>query len=222
MVAGNPGVRVEMEDQAEPVGDADAVCVVGAVSFLAQPAGEPQRRAVLGVGDVLEGRHLDGLVLGDHEGAPVTEERHGDGDHEAHGDRPEHRRARKPQMALLEHVVGAYAGGHETAGDESRRDGVDEARRRRWVERGAEEAGEHRPAVLDLVAGRRLHPGVGDEDPQGGEHRADPHQPGGHVVEASGHPLAPEQKDAEEGRLEEEGDQTLGGEGRPEDVADEA
>ena len=126
------------------------------------------------------------------------------------------------QVPLLEEVVRADAGDDEAAGQEGGRDGVEVPRADGRVEGCAPEAREDGLAVLDLVAGRGLHPGVGDQDPERRQERADPHQPGGHVVEALGDLLAAEEQDAQEGRFEEEGDEPFGRQRRAEDVAHEA
>ena len=69
---------------------------------------------------------------------------------------------------------------------------------------------------------RRLHPGVGDDDPDGGEDAAQRDHEGGEEV----HPLADavpaEDQHGQEAGLEEEGEDALGGQGAAEDVADVA
>jgi hypothetical protein len=67
-----------------------------------------------------------------------------------------------------------------------------------------------------------LHPGVRGQDEVGRQHRADRGEPDRGQVQPLGQPVPAEDPQADEGRLEEEGDQRLDGEGGAEDVADEA
>ena len=70
-------------------------------------------------------------------------------------------------------------------------------------------------AVLDDVAGGRLHPRVEREDPERGQHgaRGNDHSRG--KVDAPGHPVHAEEHHAEKRRFEKEGGQDLIGEQRP-------
>ena len=75
---------------------------------------------------------------------------------------------------------------------------------------------------LILVADRVLHEGVGGEDEVRRQQRADGGDPDGGQVELRGESIPAEDPQAEERRLEEEGEQAFDRERRPEDVADEA
>ena len=98
------------------------------------------------------------------------------------------------------------------------------ARPRGGVECGGEEVGDDGLAAVGREHGarRRLHPRVGDEDPQRAQARAEPHQPAGHYVGLGADLVAAEQQHAQEYRLQEEREQCLGGQRRAEDVAHEA
>ena len=67
-----------------------------------------------------------------------------------------------------------------------------------------------------------LHPRVGREDPGGREHRADGHAPDGRQVQALGEAAPAEDPQAQEGGLEEEGQEGLDSQGSAENVTDEA
>jgi hypothetical protein len=75
---------------------------------------------------------------------------------------------------------------------------------------------------VEAVADRVLHEGVGREDEVGRQHGADVDQPHAAHVELLGEPAPAEDPQAEEGRLQEEGEQGLEGQRRAEDVTDEA
>ena len=67
-----------------------------------------------------------------------------------------------------------------------------------------------------------LHPRVGREDPGRGEHGAQGDAPDRQEVHALGEAAPAEDPQAQEGGLEEEGEEGLNGQGSAEDVADEA
>src|SRR5450830_817719 len=211
-------VRVETEQQAQAAGDADA----GRAAVTVNPAEEVERRVLLRLGEVLEGRHLDRLILGYFKRVPVADDRHGRRREESDDESGDERPAGEVHMTLLEQIPGADAGHDEAPGDDADHDGVHVARREGRVEGSRPEAREDGPAVFYRVAGRRLLPGVGDEDPYGRQQGPDHHQPRRDVVEAFGDLLAAEQQYAEEGRLEEEGQKALSRQRRSEDAAHEA
>ncbi len=107
-------------------------------------------------------------------------------------------------------------GGGEVAGRHHMGEAIGEAR----VEDRRQPVGRVGDAVDHLVAGRRLHPAIGGEDPEGGKRGADRHHHAGEDVQPARHPVPAEQHDAEEGRLQEEGGQHLVADQRPDDVAD--
>ena len=75
---------------------------------------------------------------------------------------------------------------------------------------------------VDPVADGVLHEGVGGEDEVRRQEGADVHDPHAGRVQALGDAAPAEDPQAEEGRLEEEGEQRLEGQRRAEDVTDEA
>ena len=129
-------------------------------------------------------------------------------------------------LALLEQVVRTHSDAHQRTHDEQGEHRVGVTGQRGGVERRGEEVGHDRLGAggrLDqLVAGRRLHPGVGDDDPQGRQARARPHQPRAGQVKPARDAAVAEEQHAQEHRLEEEREQRLSGQRRAEDVAHEA
>ena len=151
----------------------------------------------------------------------MGEHDHGAGGDDAHHRGDAHGLHGELGMAALQHVPAGHGHGHERAHDEQRvyRMGVTGEDGR--IEGSREEVGNDRLGTLgvQLAAGGRLHPRVRDEDPQSRQARSGPDEPGGHHVELRRDALAPEQQHAEEDRLQEEGEQRLGGQRRPEDIA---
>ena len=99
---------------------------------------------------------------------------------------------------------------------------MDELGLRHRVEQHLEEVGDlHAHGIgIEPAADGMLHPGIGDQDPEGREIGADGDAPGhGQVADAA--ELVPaEEEQADEGGLEEEGHQPLDGQRRTEHVAD--
>ena len=116
-------------------------------------------------------------------------------------------------------MPGADAGDHECRGQERRGDHVREAEGEGGIEHHLPPADDVERAVAQLVPGGRLHPAVGGEDPERGDQGARRDRAGRPKVHATRDALAPEQQDAEEGRLEEERGQHFVVEQRAQHVA---
>jgi hypothetical protein len=78
-----------------------------------------------------------------------------------------------------------------------------------------------RDAVAHLEAGRRLHPGIGREDPKRRDRSAGGHEDRRHGVQPRWHALPAEQHDAEERRLQEERHQHFVADHRTDEIADD-
>ena len=74
-------------------------------------------------------------------------------------------------------------------------------------------------AVSHLVAGRRVHPAIGRENPERRQRGAERHHHRRQHVQPARHPPAAEQHDREEGRLQEKGAQHFVAGQRPDDIA---
>jgi len=70
--------------------------------------------------------------------------------------------------------------------------------------------------LVDVEPGRRLHPGIDRENPEGRDHGADRYHDRGREMQSAADALHAEQHDAEEAGLQEEGGQHLVGHERPE------
>jgi hypothetical protein len=91
--------------------------------------------------------------------------------------------------------------------------------RKRWIEDHVHPVLREKAPIDDLVAGRRVHPAVGGQDPERREQRAAAHHDGGEQMDPLRNQLASEQQDAKEAGLEEERDQAFVGQQRRQHVA---
>jgi len=88
------------------------------------------------------------------------------------------------------------------------------------VEEEGPEAGDFVDALgVDRVGDGVLHPGVGDDDEEAREPGAAEDEEGGEPVHAAGEAVLAEEKETEEGGLEEEGEDAFHGEGHADDAA---
>jgi len=97
---------------------------------------------------------------------------------------------------------------------------MDDADDGRRIEGRGPEVLQDGPPALHAETGRRLHPGVGDEDPQSRKVGAEEDEERGDAVGPRGNPVPAEDEDPEEHGFEEEREDRLGGERGAEDVAD--
>ncbi len=216
--AEDPAVRIEVDEQAQHLGDADRE--EGPLVLLVGDAEDGERRAVPGLPEGLEGghllrlgaRHLDGVGVA---GAELEDRGRGE-----HGQRGLHEQGGLFDRPPLQQEPGRDGHGHEGARDPAAEDGVDIADDGRRIQRRLPEVVEDGPAALHAEPGRRLHPGIGDDDPQARKVGAEEDEEGREPVGLRRDPVPAEDEDAQEHGLEEEGEDGLGGEGRAEDVAD--
>ena len=178
-------------------------------------AGVPQR---LGGGD------LHRLVLPLHH-AELAADEHIDGD----GRQQDHQRddgsaAERVDLVLPVEVPGGHREHDHGSGDERGQDDVGVAPQEDGI-------GEQRPDVVELglvgavvrgVTDRVLHPRVGRHDEGGGEHGPRGHEPDAGQVRLLREAVPPEDPEAQERRLQEEGGEALHGQRSAEDVAHEA
>jgi len=135
-------------------------------------------------------------------------------------------------QCLLRHVDSPFLqqedrgkAGHEKGpGDEGAQHGVEEAMVGGRVEHGFGKAGQFRAArrLVDHESGGGLLPGVGHDDPEGGNGGAHGHHQDGEPVHALRDPVTTEEVQSQEARLQEEGEHALGGQGGAEYVPHEA
>ena len=124
------------------------------------------------------------------------------------------------QMFAGEDVSCAYGEHHEGRGQIGRRHHMRESIREARVEDDVEPVERIGDAVAHFVSGRRLHPAVRRQDPEGGEQRAAGNGDGCKRMQPRRHPLPAEEQHAEECRLQEEGDFNLVADHRPDHVAE--
>ena len=107
-----------------------------------------------------------------------------------------HRLLRKIEVRALQVMVRGDGNGDQAANYQGCRYGMEVTQPGGGVERRSQKVSEHRvrPIGGQLGASRRLHPGIGDEDPQRRQARPEPHQPGGHAVEQAADLFAAEQQ----------------------------
>nr|AAP55501.1 hypothetical protein [Leifsonia xyli subsp. xyli] len=211
-------------EERQQVRHADAEQLMHAVRCPERENGERCVRARRGFVQRLRRRHLHGLRLHHSEAQLVA------GDHgaDARADhQPQTGFERRPhRLEVL--VAGEVPGGDrddQTGGDHERaEDGVREGREGDFVGQHRADVRQLRPAtgLVEVVADRILHEGVGRDDEIGGEDGAGGGHPDRGEVQTLRQFVPAEDPEADEGRFEEESEQTLQGERGAEDVADEA
>ncbi len=208
--------RVLEGQQRQPVGDFDRVARL--TRRLVGPASDPERRAALGLEVALHGRQLDRLPVGHEARAQVA----GDGleqgrrrpDQQGHGQRATVERVTR----LAEQGQGVDARHHEAGGRVGRERHVEHLGEGGRVHHRRDGVDVDGPPFHPAEAGGRVHPGVGDDHEDPGEHAADRDGPARGQVRARGDALPAVQVDSEEDRLGEEGE-ALEREGHADDGA---
>jgi hypothetical protein len=111
--------------------------------------------------------------------------------------------------AVVGQVPGAHGEQHGAAGQDRRQEGVGEGDQLGALEQDPPDAGQLGQARggVDRVADGVLHPGVGGQDEIGADRRAPGGAPDGRQVQLRAEQVPAEDPQAEEGRLQEEGDQ---------------
>ena len=125
---------------------------------------------------------------------------------------------KKAGVLLAQQMVGADPHDEETRQDISAADGMEKDLEGKRLGDHGQEVIEFGPAVSEDVAHRMLHPGVGDQDPDGREVGGQGHQPDAHGVELGREPVPAEDPHRQEGGFQKEGQGGLDGQQRPEDV----
>ena len=184
-----------------------------------RPREQDERRAAHRFPVSLDGGEFHRLVIAHLQAVQVT-----DDDLQRHRDRGEADRQLQHQlcslaMPLPQQVHGADAADDEAGSDERRERHVREAQRERRIEHDVPPARRLEHAVDDAIAGRRVHPAVGRDDPERRDQRAERHHAGGEEMQPRRHAAPAEQHHAEERRFQEERREHFVREQRPENVA---
>ena len=205
------------KDQARALGDLH--CVQCSPFGLARPAEQRERRALLGVPDALDRSDLRRLVLERVEPVHVARDDLQRDRNRRSNDGRAQRLVRARRGRLAQDLPGADTG-HEEGGSQRRgQQFVREPVGERGIEDDVPPAQRMELAVDDLEAGRRLHPRVEAENPEGRHGGAEGHEKGGDQVHALGDTATAEQHDAQEGRFKKESREDLIAEQWPRDVA---
>lgn len=114
---------------------------------------------------------------------------------------------------------GADTSDQKGAGEQGGDHHVSKAPREGGVEDHGRPAVHKKLAIFEQMSGRRLHPGVETQYPEGGQGGAKRHQERGNQVRAIGYPVFAEQHDAEERCFEKESGQDFIAQQRPGDIA---
>ena len=113
-------------------------------------------------------------------------------------------------MLIAQQMKGAHRAHHQRGGEIGREHHVHEAIGKGRVEDHLQPVGGDELAVgVHGIAGRRLHPGIGGENPERRDQRADRNHQRREEMQSGADALEPEQHHAEEARLEEERGQHL-------------
>jgi hypothetical protein len=188
---------------------------------------EAQWHVALPLPIALDRGELGRLVFQDAEPVQVADEDldgHHDG-REPHRHREREPRARELGLGRVVRMAQQHPGRHAPDRKGGRQEAAEHhvhvADREGRVEDDLPPICRQRDPVLDPEPGRGLHPGVGGQDPEGGDQRAYRDHAGGEEVQPVADPVPAEQHDAEEAGLQAEGRDHLVGDHRPDDVADE-
>ena len=209
------GVPAVAQDQAAELRDPDGVA--GGLGLEVGQAEEIERRPGMGLEMALHGGDLGRLVLQRVEAVEVAGYRLQRGHQGRHPHRHREHALGSTVPVALEQVPRTHAADHEGRGQVGAQHGVDEAVGKGGIEDDLPPVGGLEAALDDGVAGRRVHPAVGREDPEGGEEGAQRHHAGGEEVRLLADSLPAEEHDPQEAGLEEEGGQHLVGHDRAHD-----
>ena len=203
--------RIErmFQDQRPQPGDFDRVFDLA--GGLVRPPEQDQRRAVGMTVEMALHRHdFHRLVLQRVEAVLVAgknlDRRHQGG----HPHRHREHDAGTGEMLVAQQVIGADRAHHQRGGQIRRQHHVHQAIGKRRIEDHLEPVdGDELPFGVDGEAGRRLHPGIGRQDPERRDQRAHGDHQGGEKMQPVADPFQAEQHDPEKARLEKEGGQHL-------------
>ena len=206
--------------QAEEPGHVD-LGVIRLGGFVGDGEERQRSRSLMRFPDGFHGGDLGRLVLRDEVAGFVAHlDGHQGGDHAEDGGEAEGG-AGELQVLTAEHVVGGDGHHEDGARHVAAGDGVDELGLSPFVRENGPEVDHfhsHRLEV-ELSADGIHHPGVGNENPEGGEVGAHGHEDRGGKMLALGEAVPAEEEEADEGGLKEEGHQAFDGERGAEDVA---
>ena len=174
-------------------------------------AEQDQRRAVLVALVMAFHRHdLGGLMLQRVEAVLIAGENLDRRHQRGHPHRHRKHHPRTGQMLVAQQMKRADGADHQRGGEIGRQHHMHEAIGKRRIEDDLEPVGgDELPVGIDGVAGRRLHPGIGGENPERRDQRADGDHRGREEMQSVADPLQAEQHHAEETRFEEERGQHL-------------
>lgn len=164
----------------------------------------------LGLVLALHGGELSRLLVGNDLGLHVRDRHHEHHAHERDDGAPAHHLGDELGVTTLEMVVRGNRHGDERTEHEKRENRVQIRGHGLRIECRGKEVRDDRLATMrrldDLVTRGRLHPRIGDENPQRRKHRAEPHEPAGNHVELGRHAFTAKEEHAQEARLQEEGE----------------
>jgi len=194
-------------------------CIAIGLRLLVGPGEQDERLGAARLPVAFHGGHLDRLMVEGVEAVEIAEDelqRHQD---KRHPQPDREAGARAFEMLPPPHMQAGHADDQERAGDIGGDDHVGEPIGKRRIEDRGAPACELEFTVRKREPGRRLHPAVGRQDPEGADHRARRHHEAGQDVQARRDPVGAEQHDADEARLQKEGHQHLIGEERADHIA---
>ena len=191
--------------------------------FFVNPAESVQRRHLVVIHAFHHGQ-LRGLLFRNLHRRSVGRYDHRARCHDAHHGADAHGFHREIGVLAFQQIPRPNRHGYECAQNEQRHDHVRITRQSRGIEGRRKKIGDNglRAIARELGASRRLHPRIGNQNPQCAQARASPHEPCRHGVELRRHLLFAKEKNAKEDRFQEEGEQGFGGERRTENIAHEA
>ena len=175
-------------------------------------------RIGLGLPEGFHGRQLGGLDLGHLAGVVMPLDQLGDGEDQGKGEAQAKGLGEKVGMLPAQQVIGADPHDEKARQDVSPADGMEKYLEGKRLEDDGQEVIQFGPAVAQDVAHRMLHPGIGDQNPDGREVGGQGHQPDADGVELGRKPVPAEDPHRQKGGFQEKGQGGFDGQERAEDV----
>ena len=191
-------------EQREALRDLEGVA--GLARPLIRPSADSERRAHLGPELPLHGRQFGRLPARHDAGAQIARQGLDEGGRRAYQQRHRHGSTMECMTGVAQQVECMDAGHDEARGRVGRERHMQGLGERGRVEHRRDRVDVDRPAVYEVKAGRRVHPGIGDHHEDARQPAAHRHEPAGREMGTRRDAIPAVEVDAEEDRFGEEGE----------------